>query len=272
MMMKTKYSVLPKYDNITLYSKNIFTLLTNKKQLAEAFKLNKDERNMDIQNKIKPIHAQGISGIIQWKSIENHDYTGIFKSGGLGIIRLSIALPYSKGVSFTPGLAIKIFVDNSESINFHAMHSLDGQKDDTFFFTNAFSTSIESPKSFLLKILSNVFRSSIREISFFSDRRPKNEREIPLIEASYITSDGNIISDTNSPKYIKFVPKIIKSEEWNNDNDFRENIQNLIIPSTELYDIFDNNEKHIGIIELVEPFIASEHGDKMFFKHQQVSS
>ena len=46
--------------------------------------------------------------------------TGIFQSGGIGLARLSLA---RYGVaSFTPGMAVKVFVKDQPSLNFHVGH------------------------------------------------------------------------------------------------------------------------------------------------------
>lgn len=43
--------------------------------------------------------------------------TGIFQNGGIGLARLSLARQHIP--SFTPGMAVKVFVDKHPSLNFH---------------------------------------------------------------------------------------------------------------------------------------------------------
>jgi hypothetical protein len=230
---------------------------------------NNDERN-HVQGKFKPIHTNGISALISFKPLINdkNKYTGLYKSGFDGIIRLSRATSMDS-IPYIYGFALKAFIDSNPSINFHAMYSLDGQGNDNNFFSNIFSTSIESPKSLLLKILSFFFNKSIPLISNDSRERPVNEKIIPLIESASIQSDGKKVKNPIFPNKLLFVPKI-KLEKENTD-DFRVHILNQVKNPNELYDVYDDGNLLIGKIELIEDFIASSHGDYMHFQHQRKS-
>jgi len=92
----------------------------------------------------KVIHSVGVVGEIQWKSVGEHDFTGIFK-GASGLIRLSSAKAPTTGEKgvHNPGAGLKFFRKGRPSANFVAMPSLAGQscagKNGNFFnlpFTN----------------------------------------------------------------------------------------------------------------------------------------
>lgn len=273
MMQKTKYTKLPKYDGPVVQARSLFSLLFDRQQLAEAFRLDSDHRDGIKQNPVKPIHAHGVSGVVRWEARPDVKYTGIFWSGGVGVVRFSTAVPYAKGGNFIPGMALKIFVDGAPSANFHAMPGLDGQGDDPFFFRNTFRTSIEPPVGFLVKQLAKSFRSALERVSPWPSQRPVSERTIPLIEAATVTSDGLIVTQPDTPTSISFIPAVPspKDGEWDADEDFRDNLQKYVQTGTKLFDIVDQDGTLIGELNLLEPLIASKHGDEMFFKHQRVS-
>lgn len=272
LMAQTKFTKLPKYGGVGNQTRSVISLFFDSNQLADSFRLYSDSRDAKKQNKVKPIHAEGISGIVEWNAVHGHGYSGIFDTGGVGIVRFSTALPYSKGGDFIPGLALKIFVDDSPSVNFHAMVSLDGQGDDPFFFRNAFRTSIDEPSSFLTKQLARVFHSALSLVSPWSHERPVNERTIPLIEASSVTSEGTVVFGPTAPHSIKFLPAVRQEVDWDSREDFRDSLQRFVHPGMKLFDIVDQDDTPLGDLTLLEPLIASQHGDDMFFRHQRVSA
>jgi hypothetical protein len=262
LMYKSKYQVLP----MSSPSLSSFTNLINTKSLAFAF-LNDTDARSSKQGTMKPIHGLGISAPVFYTPTDyaTKQYTGIYSSGGIGFIRLSRATTI---IPFTPGLALKIFVDGEPSVNFHAMYSLDGQGNDLHFFTNTFTTKIEKPISLIVKVLAYFFHRSLQQISQNPNDRPESELEIPLLEAGKITSSGSKVDICVAPKMLYFVPKVgyIPTE-----NDFREDIANNIIYPNVIYEIQDENKETVGTISLLDNFIASIHGDNMAFKHQQMS-
>jgi hypothetical protein len=260
MMKNTKYVSLPQI-NPDAWS---LTKLTNKKALSQSFLNDTDER-LSIQGKFKPIHTEGLSAPILFVPNSNN-YTGLYNSGFSGILRLSRAV---NSTPYTYGLALKAFVDEKPSVNFHAMYSLDGQGDDFDFFSNTFSTSIDPPKRTLLKIIAFFFHQSLSLISKDPNNRPINERFIPLIESASVKCDGSIIDSPIAPSKLLFVPTI--NLDTPNKNDFREQIINQVKSPSNLYKLYDEKNILLGNITLLDDFIASSHGDNMHFKHQQVS-
>jgi len=120
LMAQSRYDVLP---DISPDFQSV-SRFVNREAMSEAFLNDADERNVPLQAAIKPIHGEGISAPIEFVPVSNF-YTGIFKTGGVGILRLSRA---TASDPFTPGLALKLLVDGDSSVNFHAMYSLDGQE------------------------------------------------------------------------------------------------------------------------------------------------
>jgi hypothetical protein len=69
----------------------------------------------------KLIHTYGSAAKIQLKIFPNSSYTGLFKTGGMGIARLSLAK--QDYTNFIPGMAIKILIDGQRSQNFQVSNS-----------------------------------------------------------------------------------------------------------------------------------------------------
>lgn len=57
-----------------------------------------------------------------------HPYTGVFKGGDSGFVRLSSATPVEVGrKNMKPGMGVKILRDGLDSANLVAMHGADSQ-------------------------------------------------------------------------------------------------------------------------------------------------
>jgi hypothetical protein len=274
-MIKTRYQRLP-----TLAPPPVTSLvkLFNKKALALAFTNTSDERDAAMQGTVKPIHAEGVSAAVQYAPTDfaKLNYTGIYASGGMGILRLSLATA-KESSSFTPGLALKIFVDERPSVNFHAMYSLDGQGLDTNFFSHKFATTVDKPRGCILKAIAYSFHRSLAEISPDAGNRPVNERTLPLLEGAKITAQGMAVVEAIAPATLFFVPKVASSYIANTTTpdegagDFRNDIMNHVKSPQTIYEIQDENKNVLGDVILISDFMASSHGDNMAFKHQQVS-
>ncbi len=264
LIYKSKYQTLPMASPSLSSLMNLF----NTKSLATAFLNDTDERILSKQGIMKPIHGLGISAPVSYEPTDyaKTHYTGIYNSGGVGFIRLSSA---KNNMPFTPGLALKIFVDGEPSMNFHAMYSLDGQGDNLHFFENTFTTKIDKPKSLLLKVLAYFFNMSLQQISQNPKERPISEQEIPLLEASKITSSGSKVDICSAPKILYFVPKVSYIPTG---KDFREDISDNITYPNVIYEVQNEDKETIGKVNLLDNFIASLHGDNMAFKHQQISA
>ena len=75
----------------------------------------------------KTIHSIGNVGKIEWVDLGNHPYTGIFKGGDSGYVRMSAAAPVDKKTpNLKPGMGVKFLRDGVDSANFVSMFSVDG--------------------------------------------------------------------------------------------------------------------------------------------------
>lgn len=230
---------------------------------ANAFLLDSDLRDETLQGPQKPIHFQGVSAPVAFNVRDNPYNNGLYKSGGIGILRLSRAVPNDE--LFVPGLALKIFIDGHPSVNFHAMYSLDGQDATTHFFEHEFTTSVPEPKRIPVKFLAYLFQRALKLISPDPQKRPANERSIPLIESASITAEGYVSDNPVAPKSLIFAPNVRYTPMY---GDFRTDIMESVKPPCVLYTVLDDRRNVLGEIELLDEFMLSTHGDDMMFKHQ----
>ena len=112
----------------------------------------------------KTIHSVGNVGKIEWVDLGNHPYTGIFKGGDAGYVRMSSAAPVdTKTPNIKPGMGVKFLRDGVDSANFVAMFSVDGQ-DNLNFFANDWSNHIPDPHDKTLIPLEIRFKTATKYI------------------------------------------------------------------------------------------------------------
>ena len=228
-----------------------------------------------MQNRNKSIHKRGLVFQAKYVSIPNtFGYTGIFKTGwNYAIARFSYPTPPSLGGNIFHGFAMKFLLDNQPSVNFIALHQIDGA--DSFnLFRFSYSNLIASPSSFGLKVGLQSFRMAkyLAQDKWFAS----SEETDPL----YLTIDpmakvnGN--DDYKAPHSIVCVPSdeiknIYSSTGKDIDTtDFRK-VLNRKGKDAKVFDVYaekvDTSSK-IGEIYAVSDFVASSFGDQqLFFQH-----
>lgn len=211
--------------------------------------------------RVKIVHANGSVGKIAFIPTNEHPFTGIYKRGGYGIARLSLATPPADN-DFVPGMAIKFLIDNHSSLNLHVMHLLEGQSDNWNFFANDFSNQIPHPTGWVLKGIEKIFEWT---------RKPAND--LPLWHLASWTSNGKFVEKPIYPSRIYFRPSnnvknIIPADSR---EDFRLSLTQIPYgPLYEVYGDYKGQEYHIGTLMLESTLLASEYGDKvLFFQHQR---
>src|SRR5262245_5097439 len=104
----------------------------------------------------KIFHKLGTVATVELRPVGNSRYTGLFR-GGCGLVRLSLSAgPFEFG--YTPGLALKMFVDGAPSENLMVMNSLDGQDDNHNFFAATFTNVLPEPQKITRKLLMKILR------------------------------------------------------------------------------------------------------------------
>jgi hypothetical protein len=211
--------------------------------------------------RVKILHANGVVGKIYFKPASGHPFTGVYQSGGIGLVRLSMTAPASD-TSFIPGMAIKILVLNHPSVNLHVMNRLEGQEGNWNFFAKDFSNQIEHPQTWTLKAIEKIFEWT---------RSPAND--LPIDHLAYWNDKGEVITPPISPERLYFRP----SETVKNvipaasREDFRVSLSHINVgPLYEVYGEYKGAEYYIGTLMLESTLLASDYGDKqLFFQHQR---
>ena len=112
----------------------------------------------------KTIHSVGNVGKVQWIDLGGHPYSGIFKGGDSGYVRMSSAAPVdTKTPNMKPGMGVKFLRDGVDSANFVAMLSVDGQPS-LNFFENDWSNHIPTPTDTALIPLALRFKTATEYI------------------------------------------------------------------------------------------------------------
>lgn len=230
--------------------------------LSKSFDHTDDEMP---KGRAKVIHPLGSTATVVWNAFPNA-YTGVFRTGGVGLARLSLAGDPNL-LGFTPGMGLKILVNGNPSVNLQVMYSLDGQGEDRDFFANSFSNEIAAPTSLLLKPLAFLF-------SLVND--PPTYLSVDHYAA--MNSKGQTIKNPKAPYALRFQPHadVIGRFAKDSADDFRMQLAELP-QGTVLYEIWatpkdpnESSEELIGELILTSQFIASEYQDqKLFFQHHR---
>lgn len=97
------------------------------------------------EGRLKIVHAQGTVTRINYQSIGDHPYTGIFKGAQHGIMRISeVSRTNPSVIRTSPGFGIKFLRDGMTSANGFGMFSFAGQPSFNFL-TNSWTTHLAEP-------------------------------------------------------------------------------------------------------------------------------
>merc|ERR1712051_315664 len=143
----------------------------------------------------KTIHSIGNVGKIQWIDQGGHPYTGIFKGGDTGYVRMSSAAPVdTKTPNLKPGMGVKFLRDGADSANFVSMFGVDGQ-DNLNFFANDWSNHIPTPESKALIPLALRFKTATKYI-----------QTVGMSDMAGIAQDGKAEEAPVFPWKLRFQP------------------------------------------------------------------
>lgn len=226
--------------------------------LAPSFDHDSDEMP---EGRIKIIHTNGSVGKIYLQAVGGHPFTGIYQTGGDGIARLSLATEPAD-TSFIPGMAVKFFVENHPSINFHVMNDLEGQGSNWNYFAKTFTNKIAHPTSYVLRAIEKIFEWT---------KSPANELDIAML--AKWSANGEPVEKPLAPEQIYFTPseRIVMAIPSDSRADFRESLRDITMGAMyEVYGELQGKSYHIGTLMLDSQILPSEYGDKnLFFQHQR---
>lgn len=226
------------------------------------------------QGRKKLIHTFGSAVKVRWVPTltPQHRYTGVFREGGIGMLRLSLA---SLGRPYTPGMGLKIFVANSLSSNVMVMPGLDGQGDDPNPFRNPHNSHLTPPRSLPLRILGGFFEAALKYVP----GRPASALEFPLDEfAAFDPQTGRYLPGWVAPADLRLIGVSQAVQAYDNlpaRDDLRLNLARLgaMLGNGRLFIIqaratAQSAWENVGSLEMDSPFVASKFGDEgLFFQH-----
>lgn len=258
-MERTKYQTLPKWNGREFLPILSLALPWNGEKRQQYISVSV-ERRLDFmpEGRKKLVHTYGSTAKFNFEASDN-PYSGIFATGGEGIVRFSLAVDPRFGV--LPGAAFKFLIDGEPSENIQVMHALAAQKNYNFF-EKSFSNILPMPQSPFLKPLISVFEAG-----------SKTPNKVGLDHLAKIDRFGNRImtDDINSPEMIVLEPNSdldFSDKKHEIRNDFSE-----IPDGTLLYVVYaqlaDGEKIYLGEIFSSSRFVASSFGDEVLFFHHK---
>ena len=251
-IIPSQYKKLPKWVST---SKWTFVSLS-KKFLNVSMDYSGDQMPPKRKKLIRPF---GTSAKVKFVST-NPKYTGIYRGAKCGLARMTLVGKPSKE-GFSPGMSLKLFVDQKPSEDLLVMNTIPGQGQDRNFFAKALSNIIPKGKSFKEKIIDKVFK-----------RAAKITTHLTIKHLSKVNEKGEKINNFKSPERIFFTPSKDAQIKSNSKNDFRQDLSTLK-KGTKIYDVlvsesYNGPKEKIGELILTSSFVASSYSDRyLFFKH-----
>jgi hypothetical protein len=204
----------------------------------------------------KVFHPYGVVGAASFEPADGTPFTGVFASGALALIRLSLAADTS---SYTPGAAIKLFVDNRPSLNIHTVPGLDPQTSRDFF-AREFTNWIAEPTDRGARALEGALAKVV-----------PGATNLPVTRLARVDSHGApTVGQVVAP--VRLVLRGVKHFSETTERDFREELSAAFAPGDTLFDVFGidarGQEVKAGRIVLTQPLMASSFGDReLHFQH-----
>lgn len=210
----------------------------------------------------RAIHTHGVIAAFEFVSTGHHDYTGLFKTGALGMLRTSNALPGKN----LPGIGALFFIDGRNSAGFVGIHELAPQKDGMQFLDQNVTNVLPDPKDIPAKLGGLQFSLA-----------KKYATKLSASNLADVDRHGNVVANPNAPYQIFFEPtaeakKLLGKQSG---TDIRADFIEKFKAGTHLYDVYALTKEgqepvKIGEITTTSDFVASRHGDKnVFIRHNR---
>lgn len=256
-IVPTAYHVLPPIKFFSIVYK--FFKLLSPSYLSVTFKLVSDEFPA---RRERLIHPNGSVAKVEWVPDAGIQLSGIFQTGAVGLVRLSLAGNPDAARSYIPGMGLKLFLDGKPSVNLQVMHKLTGQGKNQNFFKESFSNVIPDPPFFLW----------LFALAFSTAKNPPTELHIDHL--TLIEKNGTTVpAEKVIPVYqIVMMPNHALDIDPNTQNDFRDEL-GKIPDNSLLYTLYARHTKtdellKVGTLVTRSRFISSAYGDeRIFFQH-----
>ncbi|OQV15806.1 hypothetical protein BV898_10058 [Hypsibius exemplaris] len=252
------------------------TLLGMPEYLAQTFIHTGDE--MPAGRSRMTISPFAVVCKMEYRTFKNSTtrYTGLFHTGGIGLIRISLDAIYGPPLSklFSPTAVLKIYIPGKISRNLHHIKDLVGQGNNHNFFLNSMSNIMEMGKNDPEAVLDG-FSKTIKSLPGDALSRPVNPYTLGLFEQASVNGDGTNVSGVIvAPWEHRLQPHAGLATPSDSTNDFRLDLIGVLKAGTVVYDVHargseDSKVKElIGEIVLQSECVPSKYGDEGLFFRQ----
>lgn len=242
-------------------------VVTRKAELEKAL-----DRTDDLMEPGRPkvIHAFGAVAQVELATDAASPYTGLLapppEGGATGLIRLSLVAQVVGKAAVTPAFGLKLLIDGRPSADVLAMNHVVGQGRDFDLFSNTMTNDL-SDEHRELRPPQQVMSVLFTRIS----RQPRRLVCTHLVDQRH---DGSAVADPVEPRRLVFHPTVAAKQVFlgQADVDFRHVLATRVPEGTVLYDVEalgPQGAAMIGTLRTRSPFVSSDGGDRLFFRHVQ---
>lgn len=217
------------------------------------------------RGRTKLVHAHGTCACVTWKVKDSRGFTGVFESGGRGLLRFSDA---TGGPVFSPSFAIKFPVKDGPSLNFFALpyESRSGRDRDPL--SGVYANGAPPPKAGPAKAVAWAFQ---RTADALQGTR-LYAIYLPLHELAERSLDGASVDSATVPDRVELRATDEARAALADAEDWRRKLEGLEA-GTALFEMSisagreEKAESH-GTLVLDTDFVASRWGDeRLWFQH-----
>ncbi|OQV15803.1 hypothetical protein BV898_10055 [Hypsibius exemplaris] len=252
------------------------TLLGLPEYLAQSFLITGDE--MPGTRRRMLLSPFAVVCKVEYRTFKNStsQFTGLFNTGGIGLIRLALDAIYGPplGSLFSPTAVLKIYIDGQISRNFQHIKDVIGQGANHNFFLNNMSNIMDKGPNDPQAVM-DAFIRTIAILPGDALSRPLNPYTLGLYEQASVNSDGtNVTGAIVAPWEQRLQGHAGLATPADSTNDFRLDLLNVLKEGTVLYDVYakrsvDAPENElIGEIVLQSECVPSKYGDELIFFRQ----
>lgn len=241
-------------------------IVTRRRELEKAL-----DRSDDLMERSRPkvIHARGAVAMIEFTTDATSPFTGILGpqpiGGAIGLLRLSLVAQVKRNAAYTPALALKLLIDGQPSADVLAMNHTVGQGRDFDLFSNTMTNDLTEEHKEL--------RTPQRVMSVLFERVSEQPRRLVVTHLANQTRAGETIPSPVEPRRMVFHPTSDARRIFSGQAgvDFRL-VLSGVPAGIELYEVEGltaSGGTHVGTIRTTSPFVSSEGGDRLYFRHVQ---
>lgn len=213
----------------------------------------------------KLLHRYGSVARVRFDATTEQPYTGLLRGSHEGLLRISAA---TAAPSFTPALALKLFVDGRPSANIMAMNKNDGEGKNHDVFAVSYSNAVQPATRLPGTLLGRAFERAAKALG----GARLYGSYLPLHDIVNVEANGTAVSLPVVPDRLVFEPLIAPSSQP--ISDWRKRLEELA-ENTPLFNVkvarsIDAAPEPLGRLTLLSRFVASAYGDDvLFFQHHR---